>query len=76
MLTHGDSFFAKYSSDYIVLADIVLSILWIREDIRRKKRFLSGIARMRGGLPMPGFFGPLFHQVTVLKMAIFTQTSQ
>ena len=26
-----------------------------------KKRFLSGIARMReGGLPMPGFFGPLF----------------
>ena len=26
-----------------------------------KKRFLSGLARMRGGgLPMPGFFGPLF----------------
>ena len=33
----------------------------LREDVNRKKRFLSGIARMRGGgLPMPEFFGPLF----------------
>ena len=31
----------------------------VREDLNRKKRFLSGIARMRGGgLPIPGFFGP------------------
>ena len=32
-----------------------------REDINRKKPFLSGIARKRGGgIPMPGFFGPFF----------------
>ena len=31
----------------------------LREDINKKKRFLSGIARMRGGgLPMPEGFGP------------------
>ena len=33
----------------------------VREDINRKKRFLSGSARIRGGgLPMPRFFGPFF----------------
>ena len=36
-----------------------------------KKRFLSGIVRIRGGLPMPGFFGPFFYQVLVLKIAFF-----
>ena len=37
-----------------------------------KKRFLSGIARIRGGgLPMPGFFGPFFYQVIDLKIAFF-----
>ena len=37
-----------------------------------KKRFLSGIARMRGGVyPCPDFLAPFFCQVTVLKMAIF-----
>ena len=37
-----------------------------------KKRFLSGIARMRGGVyPCPDFLAPFFYQVTVLKMAIF-----
>ena len=48
-------------------------IWYIREDIRRKKRFLSGIARMRGGgvYPCPDFLAPFFYQVTVLKMAIF-----
>ena len=47
--------------------------LHLREDINRKKCFLSGIAQMRGrgGLPMPGFLAPFFCQVTVLKMAIF-----
>ena len=35
----------------------------IREDINEKKRFLSGIARMRGGgLPMPDFLS-LFQEV-------------
>ena len=38
--------------------------LTVREDINGKKRFLSGIARMRGGgLPMPEFLGPFFHHV-------------
>ena len=40
-----------------------------------KKRFLSGIARMRGGglpkYPCPDFLAPFFSQVTVLKLAIF-----
>ena len=38
-----------------------LSALFIREGFNeKKKRFLSGIARKRGGggLPMPEFFGP------------------
>ena len=40
----------------------------LREDINRKKSFLSGIARMRGGgLPIPEFFGPFF------KKSIFSQ---
>ena len=44
----------------------------LREDINRKKRFLSGIAGIRGGgLHMPGFFGPFFYQVLVLKIAFF-----
>ena len=38
-----------------------------------KKRFLLGIARMRGGgvYPCPDLLAPFFCQVTVLKMAIF-----
>ena len=38
----------------------ILLMVFLREDINRKKRFLSGIARMRGGgvLPRPEFFGP------------------
>ena len=45
----------------------------LREDINRKKRFLSAIARMGGGgvYPCPDFLAPFFCQVTVLKMAIF-----
>ena len=44
----------------------------MREDIRRKKRFLSGIARImeEGVYPCPDFLVPFF-QVIVLKMAIF-----
>ena len=36
-------------------------IFSLREGFNEKKRFLSGIARLRGGggLPMPEFFGPL-----------------
>ena len=44
----------------------------VREDINGKKSFLSGIARMRGGVyPCPDYLAPFFYQVTVLKMAIF-----
>ena len=43
-----------------------------------KKRFLSGIAGIRGGgvYPRPNFLAPFFYQVIVLKIAFFTQTSQ
>ena len=34
----------------------------IREGLNEKKRFLSGIAQMRGGLPMPEFLA-LFQEV-------------
>ena len=48
----------KNSKQHVFLENILTKL---REDINRKKRFLSGIARMRGGgLPMPGFFGPFF----------------
>ena len=50
----------------------------IREDINEKKRFLSGIARMRGGgLPMPEFFG-LFSKSAFLvnKKSLFLQKCQ
>ena len=55
------------------ICDIMLSIDdHLREDINEKKRFLSGIARMRGGVYLcPDFLAPFFCQVTVLKMAIF-----
>ena len=37
---------------------------YLRDDLIRKKRLNSGIARKwGGGLPMPEFFGPFFHQV-------------
>ena len=38
-----------------------------------KKRFLSGIARIRGGgvYSCPDFLAPFFYQVTVLKIAFF-----
>ena len=40
----------------------ILNIELFREDInRKKKRFLSGIARMRGGVyPCPDFLAPFF----------------
>ena len=43
-----------------------------------KKRFLSGIARMRGGgLPMPEFFGPLSRSAFLVnKKSLFLQKGQ
>ena len=43
-----------------------------------KKRFLSGIARIRGGgLPMPEFFGPLsISAFLVNKKSLFLQKCQ
>ena len=43
-----------------------------------KKRFLSGIARIReGGLPMPKFFGPLFRSAFLVnKKSLFLQKGQ
>ena len=50
----------------------------VREDISRKKRFLSGIARMRGGgLPMPEFFGPISRSAFLVnKKSLFLQKCQ
>ena len=45
----------------------------------KKKRFLSGIARMMGvgGLPMPEFFGPLFRSAFLVnKKSLFLQKCQ
>ena len=45
----------------------------------KKKRFLSGIARIMGGggLPMPEFFGPLFRSVFLVnKKSLFLQKCQ
>ena len=46
-----------------------------REEVNRKKRFLSGIARMMGGgLPMPEFFGPLSRSAFLVnKKGLFLQ---
>ena len=50
----------------------------VREDINEKKRFLSGIARMRGGgLPMPEFFGPLSRGAFLVnRKSLFPQKCQ
>ena len=45
----------------------------------KKKRFLSGIARIMGGagLPMPEFFGPLFRSAFLVnKKSLFLQKCQ
>ena len=46
----------------------------------KKKRFLSGIARIMGaggGLPMPKFFGPLFRSAFLVnKKSLFLQKCQ
>ena len=45
----------------------------------KKKRFLSGIARMMGGggLPMPEFFGPFFRSAFLVnKKSLFLQKCQ
>ena len=50
-----------------------------REEVNRKKRFLSGIARMMGGggLPIPEFFGPLFRSAFLVnKKSLFLQKCQ
>ena len=54
-------------------------ITGLREDINRKKRFLSGIARMRGGggLPMPKLFGPFSKSAFLVnKKSLFLQKCQ
>ena len=52
----------------------------LREGVNwKKKRFLSGIARTRGGggLPMPEFFGPLFRSAFLVnKKSLFLQKWQ
>ena len=51
----------------------------LREGVNGKKRFFSGIARIRGGegLPMPEFFGPLsISAFLVNKKSLFLQKSQ
>ena len=55
-----------------------ISYLPLREDINEKKRFLSGIARMRGGdLPMPEFFGPFSRSAFLVnKKSLFLQKCQ
>ena len=48
----------------------------LREGLNGKKRFLSGIARIRGGegLPMPEFFGPLSRSAFLVnKKGLFLQ---
>ena len=45
----------------------------------KKKRFLSGLARMEGGggLPMPEFFGPLSRSAFLVnKKSLFLQKCQ
>ena len=51
----------------------------VREGLNEKKRFLLGIARMRGwgGLPMPKFFGPLSRSAFLVnKKSLFLQKCQ
>ena len=71
--------FANFWRVSLSLSEILISEKAPRlgEDINRKKRFLSGIARIRGGgLPMPGFFGPFFLPSISPTNSIFSQTSQ
>ena len=53
-------------------------VLPLREDINRKKRFLLGIARMRGGgLPMPEFIGPFSRSAFLVnKKSLFLEKCQ
>ena len=44
-----------------ILTHIILNLFGLREDLKRKKRLNSGIARKWGGLPMPEFFCTVFY---------------
>ena len=48
--------------DFPQIIHSTVYMLQLRGDINEKKRFLSGIARRRGGLPMPEFLA-LFQEV-------------
>ena len=64
----ADSFVQNTPNDDSLMTRYITSN--IREGLNgKKKRFLSGIARIRvgGGLPMPEFFGPLFRSLFLQK---------
>ena len=67
----------KVSSKHIAPSPILwqqICVVQLWEEVNRKKRFLSGIARIRGGLPMPKFFGPLFRSAFLVnKKSLFLQ---
>ena len=77
-LTLKDPFAIQH--DLGIWCIVELSLPWqlcciFRENINEKKRFLLGIARMRGvGLPMPQFFGPFSRSAFLVnKKSLFLQ---
>ena len=62
----------RYGDEYMIIWDM------LGKGSIEKKRFLSGIARIRGGgLPMPEFFGPLFRSAFLVnKKSLFLQKCQ
>ena len=62
----------------VVLDGIRSSEVILGKTSTEKKRFLSGIARIRGGdLPVPEFFGPLFRSAFLVnKKSLFLQKCQ
>ena len=57
---------------------LVVYLYYLGKASMKKKRFLSGIARMRGGgLPMPEFFGPFPRSAFLVnKKGLFLQKFQ
>ena len=90
LLRQSDIFKQREAAMQLSIYTIRFTISWsfstcpflLREDINwKKKRFLSGIARlMEGGgegLPMPEFFGPLFRSAFLVnKESLFLQKCQ
>ena len=78
-LVLGTWFSLRLFAAFLVIRSFPLASSEVRVDINRKKHFLSGIARMRGGggLPMPKFFGPLFRSAFLVnKKSLFLQKCQ